>query len=52
VRGVDVDASKVALIQAGRSPVVESGIDELIRPEVAGGSLRATTDARRGHGAG
>jgi len=45
VCGVDVDSSKVDLIRAGRSPVVEPGIDDLIRQAVAGGALRATTDA-------
>jgi GDP-mannose 6-dehydrogenase len=45
VRGVDVDPVKVELLRAGRSPVVEPGIDELIGPAVASGLLTATTDA-------
>jgi GDP-mannose 6-dehydrogenase len=44
VCGVDVDAVKVDHIQAGRSPVVEPGIDHLIATAVESGGLRATTD--------
>ena len=44
VRGVDVDPVKVDLLRAGRSPVVEPGIDELIASTVAQGLLTATTD--------
>ena len=42
--GVDVDPVKVDLLRAGRSPVVEPGIDELIASTVAQGLLTATTD--------
>jgi nucleotide sugar dehydrogenase len=45
VYGVDVDAAKVALIQEGRSPVVEPGLEELIASAVACGRLSATSDA-------
>jgi GDP-mannose 6-dehydrogenase len=45
VVGVDVSADKVALINAGRSPVVEPGLDELIGRLVREGRLRATADA-------
>ena len=46
VIGVDPDERKVARIRAGRSPVVERDLDELIA-EVRGlGRLDATTDAR------
>jgi GDP-mannose 6-dehydrogenase len=44
VWGVDVDPVKVDLIQSGRSPVVEPGIDELVATAVQRGNLRATTD--------
>ena len=44
VRGVDVDPVKVELLRAGRSPVVEPGIDELIASTVEQGLLTATTD--------
>jgi GDP-mannose 6-dehydrogenase len=44
VCGVDVDADKVAMLAAGRSSVVEPGLDELVSETVADGSLRATSD--------
>ena len=44
VAGVDVNADKVASLNAGRSPIVEKGLDELIQNAVANGSLRATTN--------
>ena len=45
VVGVDVSATKVEIINDGRSPIVEAGIGELIGEMVAAGRLRATTDA-------
>src|SRR3954453_15709773 len=42
VVGVDVDAFKVRCIADGRSPIVEPGIDELVRKAVSAGRLRAT----------
>lgn len=45
VCGVDLDAEKVALVSAGRSPVVEPGLDRLVREGRASGRLRATTSA-------
>jgi GDP-mannose 6-dehydrogenase len=44
VIGVEVNAGKVAAINAGRSPIVEPGLDELLSRNVAEGRLRATTD--------
>jgi GDP-mannose 6-dehydrogenase len=44
VVGVDVKADKVAAINAGRSPIVEPGLDELLARCSAEGRLRATTD--------
>jgi len=44
VVGVDVDAVKVENINAGLSPVVEPGIDELLATAVREGRLTATTD--------
>jgi GDP-mannose 6-dehydrogenase len=46
VVGVDVDTLKVDAISRGESPVVEPGIDTLVREAVAAGRLQATTDAR------
>ena len=44
VVAVDVDPGKIDSINAGRSPIVEEGIDELVRELVAAGKLRATVD--------
>jgi GDP-mannose 6-dehydrogenase len=44
VVGVDSNAGKADLINAGRSPVVEKGLDAMIASAVAEGRLRATTD--------
>jgi GDP-mannose 6-dehydrogenase len=44
VVGVDVNADKVAAINAGRSPIVEPGLDDLLAQSVAQGCLRATID--------
>ena len=43
VIGVDVNATKVEIINSGRSPIVEAGIDELMSEMVAAGRLRAVT---------
>jgi GDP-mannose 6-dehydrogenase len=43
VIGVDVNPTKVEIINSGRSPIVETGINELIAEVVAAGRLRATT---------
>jgi GDP-mannose 6-dehydrogenase len=45
VVGVDPNATKVGIINGGKSPIVEAGINELIGEVVAAGRLRATTDA-------
>ena len=42
---VDVDAAKVDRINAGESPIHETGLDELLRRH-RGGALTATTDLR------
>src|SRR5262245_22504464 len=44
VIGVDVNADKVASVNAGRSPIVEPGLDELLGRAVSEGRLRATID--------
>jgi GDP-mannose 6-dehydrogenase len=46
VVGVDSNEAKAQLINAGESPVVERGVDEMIAQAVAAGRLRATTDHR------
>jgi GDP-mannose 6-dehydrogenase len=45
VVGVDVNEQKANLLSAGRSPVVEPGLDELISTAVQERRLRAITDA-------
>src|SRR5437016_1059999 len=47
VVGVDVSAEKVSAINAGRSPIVEPGLDDLLARAVASKHLQATTDAAR-----
>jgi GDP-mannose 6-dehydrogenase len=44
VTGVDVNPGKVASVNAGASPIVEPGLEELLSNGVANGRLRATTD--------
>jgi GDP-mannose 6-dehydrogenase len=46
VVGVDVDPTKARLVADGRSPVLEPGLDGLVRSGVVTGRLRATTSAR------
>lgn len=45
VIGVDISQDKVDLINAGKSPIVEPGLGELLAKGVASGNLRATTDS-------
>src|SRR6266496_5093591 len=44
VIGVDVNPTKVGIINEGASPIVEAGVGEVIREVVAAGRLRATSD--------
>jgi GDP-mannose 6-dehydrogenase len=44
VVGVDVNTDKVASINAGCSPIVEPGLDDLLGQCASDGRLRATTD--------
>ncbi len=44
VIGVDPNAAKVEIINAGRTPVIERDVDEIIRKAVAAGRLRATSN--------
>jgi GDP-mannose 6-dehydrogenase len=47
VWGVDIDSCKVAALNSGRSPVVESGLGALIAEATESLHLRATTDVSR-----
>lgn len=45
VVGVDINPTKVDLINQGNSPIVETGLAELVSRSVASGRLQATTNA-------
>ena len=44
VIGIDPEQTKVNLINAGKTPIIEKGIGEIIKDQVAAGRLTATTD--------
>ena len=44
VIGLDVDAERVAVLQAGRAPFHEPGFEDILRRGLAAGRLRFTTD--------
>src|SRR4051794_36631078 len=44
VTGVDVDDKKIGMIDDGRSPVLEFGLEDLIRRGTSSGHLRASTE--------
>jgi len=46
VIGVDIDKTKLELIQAGKTPVVEEGMVELMQSVAASGRVTVTTDTR------
>ncbi len=43
VMGVDIDAAKVAMLQQGKSPIFEPGLEELIQSGLKSGLLSFTT---------
>ena len=45
VWGVDVNPDKVGMINAGKSPIIEKGLEELVLEGNRKGRFRATTDA-------
>ena len=47
VIGVDPDARKRDAVEAGRSPIIEAGLDDLLAEVVAAGRLTVTDDCRR-----
>ena len=47
VIGVDIDVAKLELIAAGKTPVVEEGMVELMARVAASGRVQVTADARR-----
>jgi UDPglucose 6-dehydrogenase len=48
VLGVDVDATKVATLSRGESPIFEPGLDDLLTKHLSSGALRFTTDLKAG----
>ena len=42
VTGVDLQEIKISLINSGNGPVIEPGLDQLIRRQVAAGRFRAS----------
>ena len=46
VLGLDVNPQKAELVCSGRAPVIETGLDNLMREAVKRGSLRVTSDHR------
>jgi len=46
VIGVDIDPGKLDLIRKGQSPIIEEGIQELMRQVVASGRVTVTSDAQ------
>lgn len=48
VLGVDIDADRIAALSAGRAPLREAGLDDLLARTVASGRLRFTTSLAGG----
>jgi GDP-mannose 6-dehydrogenase len=45
VLGLDISPQKVGLISSGRAPVIEPGLDSLVRQAVQSGAMRVTSDS-------
>ncbi|GAA2964419.1 UDP-glucose dehydrogenase family protein [Kitasatospora cinereorecta] len=48
VLGIDIDAERIASLAAGRAPIREPGLDELLARTVASGRLRFSTSLAEG----
>lgn len=44
VTGIDIDETKVRILNDGKSPIIEPGLNDLIRTAVSNGKLKATLD--------
>ncbi|MDP8970602.1 MAG: UDP-glucose 6-dehydrogenase, partial [Actinomycetota bacterium] len=42
----DIDRERVAMLRRGRSPILERGLDHLVREGIDGGTLSFVTSAR------
>ena len=47
VIGVDVNSTKISMINEGRSPVIEDGLNELVQKGVRAGRLQGISDANQ-----
>lgn len=45
---VDIDPEKIALLQDGKSPIYEPGIDELLTKNIKAGRIKFTADEKNG----
>ena len=45
VAGVDIDEQKIRLIESGQSPIIEEGMQDLMKDSVGSGRVTTTTDA-------
>jgi UDPglucose 6-dehydrogenase len=50
VVGIDVDASKIAMLNAGNAPFFEPGLPEILRDAISSGRLKFTTDIAEAKG--
>ena len=50
VVGIDVDASKIAMLSEGRAPFFEPGLPEILQTAISSGRLRFTTDIAQAKG--
>jgi len=48
VLGVDIDERKIAMLQQGKTPIYEPGLEDLLRSNLEAGRLSFTTDAAAG----
>src|SRR5690349_11546624 len=47
VSGVDLQETKVSVINSGRSPIIQPGLEDLVRRAVNAGRLQALREAKK-----
>lgn len=47
VIGIDIDAAKVEMLQQGKSPIYEPGLEEMLRTNLAAGRLSSLPISHR-----